>query len=89
MKILDAERDRKRPSPAGWGRPSEAKKFEWSLEDDFGHELDVASFAGADGGGAVEVADGVGDLAKAAAGGANPSFCNRIRGANAAYGPDS
>ena len=58
----------------------------WPLEDDFGHELDVASFAGADGGGAVEVTDGVGDLTEATGGRADSSSGGRCANAtNRAY----
>ena len=60
--------------------------FVWPLEDDFGHELDVASFAGADGGGAVEVTDGVGDLTEATGGRADSSSGGRCANAtNRAY----
>ena len=58
--------------------------FVFRLEDDFGNELDVALFAGADGRGAVEVADGVGHLSKAAASCADSRY--RVTGANATNG---
>ncbi len=58
------------------------------LEDDLGHELDVAGFTGADGWSAVEVTDGVRYLAEAAGGSANPRFCYGVRGASAAHGPN-
>src|SRR5690349_18102833 len=42
------------------------------LEDDLGHKLDVASFAGADGRGTVEIANCVRHLTKATGDGADP-----------------
>ena len=57
------------------------------LEDDLGHELDVASFAGADGWSAVEVADCVGHLAKATVCGAYTGHSGWS--ANAADGANS
>src|SRR5215469_12839765 len=58
-----------------------------TLEDDFTHELNVASFAWADCRGAVEVADGVTYLTKPAAGSANPRFCCGVGRASAANRP--
>ena len=66
----------------------------WRLKDDLGDDLDVAGFARADRGSAVEVANGVGDLAEAAGSRADP--CCRgcwgywgSRRANAADGANS
>src|SRR5215472_7740920 len=52
-------KNKRPPADAGasWLKCSSAAAR--TLEDDFAHELNVASFAGADGRGAVEVADGV------------------------------
>ena len=57
------------------------------LKDDLGHELDVAGFAGADGRGTVEVADGVRHLAKATVCGAYTGYSGWS--ANAAHGANS